>query len=154
MWKSFLTHPACLLRVPSQSETCSSEELFILVAVLRSNSQRWCCFKIAKFMLGCWEGQSICKRTRFTYNVGPPNYKLVYKPINYRYIYNNPQLWKLQTNLANYGAPHCIFLVMALQPLFPAEMTICDCWKFDELSQTGYGCGFKTGPTMSYISWI
>jgi hypothetical protein len=67
-------------------------------------------------------------------------------------FYNNPQLWKLQTNLANYGAPHCIFLVMALQPLFPAEMTICDCWKFDELSQTGYGCGFKTGPTMSYIS--
>ena len=36
---------------------------------------------------------------------------------------------------------------MALQPLIPAELTICDCWKFDELSQTGYGCGFKTGPT-------
>ena len=28
-------------------------------------------------------------------------------PINYRYIYNKPQLLKLQTNLANYGAPHC-----------------------------------------------
>ena len=50
------------------------------------------------------------------YNVGPPNYKLVYKPIKYRYIYNKPQLLKLQTNLANELGHHIVVILKTKSP--------------------------------------